>query len=202
MYKSSRQVKEKIPLLFIFILNLLLSWFSLPFLFSSVRLSLAAPLIVLSCLYLRIIPSLCLSILLGLSWDLLSHSLPFGSYAITFALTTFFAHRNKKAFHIEKTLPFFFYTMGISTLISSLLLPFSLVSHHPDHQFLSFFSDLLISPFFDALYGLIALYIPHHLLPHLTDQNFFICFTYPFRRLKNLLIALYWPKNCASAKRE
>lgn len=120
-----------------------------------------------------LIRSLWLSCLAGLILDLSSSQFPFGYMALITTLTSLLLYGQRRHFFEDKPLAFSLYSGLISSVSSFLLLLFQWgLGDKLPLSFSLWFSDLVIMPFFDALYALIWFTCPSLLYTLLTRRHY------------------------------
>ncbi len=129
--------------------------------FPSIKLWSFAPFLVIQFYQVNFTKALWLSFFAGLVVDVFSSQFPFGMMALTHTATTFLLYGQRKHFFEDKTFAFFLYTALVSSFLSLFTIVFSAISSKQITVTLPLLiSDLLIMPFSDALYGLVAFTLP------------------------------------------
>lgn len=134
-------------------------------LFPSLRLLYAVPFLVWLYYSLPLSKALWASFGIGLLLDLLSSSHSFGTFALIYCATTSVVYRLKPRFYAHRwtTLPILTWTFAlISTLFQVAL--FALTGRSGGLSLPWIFTDLLLFPLADALWALVGLSLPLHLL--------------------------------------
>ncbi len=123
--------------------------------------------------------ALWISFFCGLLIDCLSSQFYFGLFSLNHVLATFFLYGQKKNFFEDKATAFTLHTILIAVFLSFFLMLFSCWSHEIAWSMPLIFSDLILMPLIDGLYGAlwftcplsVILYFKKHGLKHLIPQK-------------------------------
>ena len=144
---------RKIPLLFTFSLALFFALFGSVFLPNS-RLLAFSPFLAIVYHRSTFLNALWIASLCGLILDLCSSGMRLGAHSLNFCLTTLLLYRQKRHFFEDKPLSLSLFTIPISTVSSILhLLLLSSLGKTLPISTKMVITDLLVMPFFDAIYA-------------------------------------------------
>ncbi len=158
--------RGRLTFLIVFCLALFPALFS-PVLFPRLRLLFWAPFIAFSYYRFARLPCIWISLLCGLSLDLLSSTDPFGLHMLSYAITTFFLYNRKQLLFKDTihTLPVLTALFSLTSTIITLVALNILGDNIPiSPTWTWILSDLIIMPTLDAIYALLWFTLPLLLL--------------------------------------
>ena len=151
---------KKVPLWLPLCLSIVFAIYGSIF-FTDIKLFAFAPFFAITFQRIRFIPSLWICLLSGLFMDTISSQEHFGAYAICYTVVGFVSYGQKRHFFEEKAIALSLYTLLISSIFS---LSFMIITRFLGKglalspEFL--FSELVFTPFLDALYAFIWFTVP------------------------------------------